>query len=193
MGKKTKINPVILAVPRTEKKLKGREKVAVLKRCAREALDHSAQISRVVLGPLEKRDNGAPIPSEGVHWSLTHKEQYVAAVCAPFAVGIDIEKIRPFNDKLYQRIGTETEWALAPEITEILFFRYWTAKEAVLKAVGVGMVGLSHCRVQAIIDNDHLEVAYKESVWTVVQYWGTKDHVVAVAANDMDIEWHQLG
>lgn len=193
MGNKINIHPVILPVPASEQGLKGREKVAALGRFAREALEHSSKISRLKLGPLEKKDNGAPIPYQGVHWSLTHKEQYVAAVCAPFAVGIDIEKIRPFNEKLRERIASETEWHLAPPITESLFFRYWTAKEAVLKAEGVGMLGLSQCLIQAIVDENHLRVTYASRVWTVAQHWDTKDHLVAVAANDTDIKWHQLG
>lgn len=192
METKTLIHPVILSVPDSDQGLKGRDKVAALGRCAREALAHSTQFSGLVLGPLEKEENGAPIPSNGVHWSLTHKSAYVAAVCAPFAIGIDIEKIQPFNEKLCQRIADEAEWALAPQITQPLFFRYWTAKEAVLKAVGKGLTGLSQCRIQAIVDNDHLAVTYADSKWTVAQYWGTKEHIVAVTADDVDIEWHLL-
>ena len=164
MNQKRTIHPVILAVPAAEHNLKGRDKVAALGRQARLALTHSATYSQLTLGELNKGEHGAPIPCEGVHWSLTHKSEHVAAVCAPFAIGIDIEKIRPFNESLCSRIAHETEWALAPEISETLFFRYWTAKEAVLKAVGKGFTGLSHCRIRKIVDNDHLMVIFSESI-----------------------------
>lgn len=189
---KPTIHPVILAVPQPDLELKGREKVAALRRCAREALAYSARCSGVSLGPLEKDDHGAPLPFNGVHWSLTHKERYVAAVTAPHPIGIDIEMVRPYNTALRQRLAGDGEWALAPEVTQALFFRYWTAKEAVLKAVGQGFVGLSNCHIDAIVDDDHLIVLFKDSKWTVAQYWGTKDHIVAVTADHVTIEWHQV-
>jgi 4'-phosphopantetheinyl transferase len=181
-----------MAVPPPDLELKGREKVAALRRVAREALAHSATYSGVRLGPLKKDDHGAPLPFNGVYWSLTHKESFVAAVTAPHPIGIDIEKMRPFNAALHQRLAGESEWALAPEVTQTLFFRYWTAKEAVLKAVGKGMVGLSDCRIVAIVDADHLIVTFQDSKWTVAQYWGTKDHIVAVTADHVEIQWHRI-
>jgi 4'-phosphopantetheinyl transferase len=186
------IHPVILAVPQADLQLAGREKVAALRRSARAALAHSADLSQVTLGALEKDARGAPLPSNGVYWSLTHKERFVAAVTAPHPIGIDIEQLKPVNPALQQRLASEAEWALAPEITQALFFRYWTAKEAVLKAVGLGFAALSHCRIQAIVDAQQLVVAFKDSKWTVAQYWGTRDHVVAVTADHVDIQWHPI-
>jgi 4'-phosphopantetheinyl transferase len=188
----TTIHPVIMAVQQPDLELKGRDKVEALRRRAREALAHSAHCSGVSLGILKKDDHGAPLPFNGVHWSLTHKESFVAAVTAPHPIGIDIEIMRPFNAALHQRLAGDGEWALAPEVTQTLFFRYWTAKEAVLKAVGKGMVGLSDCRIVAIVDADHLIVTFQDSKWTVAQYWGTKDHIVAVTADHVEIQWHRI-
>lgn len=192
MTQKHTLHPVILSVPEADRSLKGRDKVLKLGHYAREALEHSARFSGITLGALEKAENGAPIPCNGIHWSLTHKSDYVAAVCAPFAIGIDIEKIGPFNPAVARRIADESEWGLADAVTEPVFFRYWTAKEAVLKAVGKGLTGLSWCRIQSIVDNDHIMATFSDTVWTVTQYWGTPDHVVAIAANDVEIHWHQI-
>jgi 4'-phosphopantetheinyl transferase len=186
------IHPVIMAVPRPDLELKGRDKVAALRRRAREALGHSAHYSGVSLGLLKKDDHGAPLPFNGVHWSLTHKERFVAAVTAPHPIGIDIEMVRPFNAALHRRLAGDEEWALAPQVTRDLFFRYWTAKEAVLKAVGKGLAGLSYCRIMTIVDSEHLIVAFKDSKWTVAQYWGTKDHILAVTADQVEIKWHEI-
>lgn len=186
------IHPIIMAVPQSDRELKGREKVVALRRCAREALAYSARWSGVSLGPLKKDDHGAPLPFSGVHWSLTHKESFVAAVTGPHPIGIDIEKVRPFNAALHQRLAGDSEWALASEVTQALFFRYWTAKEAVLKAVGKGLVGLSDCRIVGIVDDSHLIVTFQDSKWTVAQYWGTKDHIVAVTADAVEIKWHRI-
>lgn len=192
MSRSATIHPVIMAVPHPEIGLKGRQKVTALRRRAREALAYSARYSDVRLGPLEKDDRGAPIPFNGVHWSLTHKEHYVAAVTAAQPIGIDIEMMRPYNPALHQRLADDVEWALAPAVTETLFFRYWTAKEAVLKAVGQGLAGLSKCRIEAVVDREHLIVSFEDSKWTVIQYWGTKDHIVAVTAEHVEIEWHRI-
>jgi 4'-phosphopantetheinyl transferase len=190
MNSKTILHPVVLAVPESDLGLKGREKVAALGRHARQALAQSARLAGMRLGPLEKDDHGAPLPSNGIHWSLTHKECYVAAVTAPHPVGIDIEKIRPVHEGMHQRLADDAEWALAPEITRMLFFRYWTAKEAVLKAVGKGLSGLSSCRVDAIADADHLILSYEDSQWTVAHFWGTKEHIVTITADRAAIQWH---
>lgn len=191
MTRRTTIHPVVMAVPGPERLLKGREKVSALRRIAREALDQSARKSGVTLGRLEKADNGAPLPSNGIHWSLTHKEHYVAAVTAPHPIGIDIEKDRPASEGLYQRLADPQEWALATEVTQALFYRYWTAKEAVLKAVGKGLAGLTHCRIVKIIDDARLELRYAQSIWQVTQVRMAEDHIVAVTASETDIvAWH---
>lgn len=192
MNPESIIHPVIMAVPEADLGLKGREKVAALGRHARTALAQSARFGGVRLGTLEKDDHGAPLPSNGVHWSLTHKERFVAAVTAPHPVGIDIERIRPVRTGMHQRLAGDGEWALAPEITQTLFFRYWTAKEAVLKAVGKGLTGLSRCRVTAIPDADHLILAYEDSRWTVAHFWGTSEHIVSVTADSAAIQWHAI-
>ena len=105
MKEPTIIHPVIMAVPEPDRRLKGRHKVTALRRIARKALYQSARYSGFTLGTLEKAENGAPLPSNGIYWSLTHKESYVAAVTAPQPIGIDIEKNRPFTEGLYRRLA----------------------------------------------------------------------------------------
>jgi 4'-phosphopantetheinyl transferase len=186
-----KIHPVIMAVPGPERKLKGREKLAALRQIARKALHRSAHYSGVILGPLEKAENGAPLPSNGIYWSLTHKESYVAAVTAPHPIGIDIEKDRPCSKRLYQRLAAPREWQLAQEVNQTLLYRYWTAKEAVLKAVGKGLAGLTRCQIVEIVDDTHLKLTYDDTVWQVTQFWIAENHIVAVTFHDTEIEWHQ--
>ena len=104
---------------------------------ARKALEMCARKSGVELGILEKDDNGAPVPFDGHFWSLTHKPAYVGAVIGPEAMGIDIEAIRDVSDGLIRKTAREEEWRLAASDPASVFFRYWTAKEAVLKRVPV--------------------------------------------------------
>lgn len=192
MQRRSQIHPVILAVPESSRQLKGKPKVELLSRLARIALGHSARLSDLAMGQLEKADNGAPLPSQGIHWSLTHKERYVAAVAAAHPIGIDIEKLRCVSRGLYQRIAGRFEWELSPEAGLKLFFRYWTAKEAVLKAVGTGIAGLSRCKIRRILDDTRLELTYDDALWRVTQYWIEDRHIVAVTTDNVETHWHLL-
>lgn len=180
--------PVILSVPGQTQKLQARSKVAYLSRYAREALELSAQNSGVELGKLLKNANGSPQPSNGIYWSLTHKPSYVGAVVAPHRVGIDIEKIRTRSRALFKKTAHADEWALADNDSWELFFRYWTSKEAALKAVGTGLKDLSKCRVIQIIDKHNLVIKYGRKQWHI-EHLFFDGHVASVVKNAFNIQW----
>jgi 4'-phosphopantetheinyl transferase len=184
------LHPVVIEVPSQYEGLHGRAKVDLLRRLARQALCESARHAGLILGALEKDEKGAPVPVNGIHWSLTHKDAYVAAVAACRPIGIDLERIKPFSPGLLQRLAAAGEWNLAPEVDARLFFRFWTAKEAVLKAVGQGMTGLSHCRILEILDDSRLRVSYKKELWTVVHHWIDHQHLASITAENEPLEWH---
>lgn len=183
------IHPVIMPVTTYGRGLAGKEKVAHLSALARQALARSAEKSGVVLDRLEKDDRGAPLSFEGVHWSISHKETYVAGVVAPSPVGIDVEKIRPCSEALFRKTGTDDEWALGGEpYNDHLFFRYWTAKEAVLKTFGAGYREFSHCRVVRIVEDHILALDYREREWLVTQIF-FDGHVAAVVKDGWEVRW----
>lgn len=186
------LHPVILAVPESNRTLDRREKVKALGRQARRALELSARFSAVPLDmeTLRKSDLGAPIPQGSIYWSLSHKEFFVAAVTAPHPVGIDIEMIKPIKDALYGRIADEQEWTQAVDKNPVAFFRFWTAKEAVLKAIGKGMTGLDHCRVIQIRDDHQIDLTFKERPWSVIHHWIDERHLAAVTTSGEPISWH---
>jgi 4'-phosphopantetheinyl transferase len=182
------IFPVILAVPAQDRDLKGREKTAALSGHARRALQLSARKSDVLLAQLLKEENGAPVPFSGIYWSLTHKSAYVGGVVAGFRIGIDIEQIRPVQDALYRKTATDDEWRLSGEDPLQLFFRYWTAKEAVLKAAAAGLKDLSKCRVGQVLDAHRLMVDYLGKNWIVAQVF-FDGHVAAVVHPVRHVQW----
>lgn len=188
----SRIHPVALPVAAEKQCLTGRDKVRMLSRLARCALQHSADFSGLILGDLIKTDTGAPLPSRGVHWSLTHKSKWVAAVAAPHVIGIDLETIRDVDTRMFQRVADEEEWSRIGEPNLERFFRLWTAKEAVLKAVGRGIAGLSKCKFDTIANHDTLRLAYERSLWTVTHHWIRREHLIAVTAEPETIEWHIL-
>lgn len=184
----TTIQPVILPVPESERERKGREKVRFLSGHARKALRFSCRKSGLTLDAMPKDRKGVPLPVNGVYWSVSHKTTIVGGVAAPQPVGLDLEKIRPVSMALLAKVADEAEWRLAGEKGERGFFRFWTAKEAVLKAVGQGMVGLSRCRIVKIVDEVHMTLTYEDTRWPVVHTW-FGGHVAALASTHRDVCW----
>jgi len=136
---------------------------------------------------LMKSPEGAPLPVGEYFWSLAHKTEYVAGVVADFPIGMDVERIRPCAPGLYRMAADEAEWKLGDAASDLLFFRYWTAKEAVLKSVGIGLRGLSRCRIIQIVDDHHLRLSYQHHAFDVEHFY-FNGHIAAILAHP-DVRW----
>ena len=185
------VYPVILSVPETDRRLKGREKVSMLSRHARRALEISAQKSQAVLPDLPKDADGVPLPVDGHYWSLTHKPEYVGGVVAGSRIGIDIEKIRNCSAPLFRKTAHEEEWDLSDMDPDDLFSRYWTSKEAVLKASGTGVKDLLKCRVVEIVSRDRLLIEYRDEIWSL-EHFLFNGHIASITIDAFQVEWTLL-
>ena len=181
------IYPVILAVPDATKALTPKERVKFLSRYARRALEISAENSSIRLDALEQDERNAPLPFNDTYWSITHKNEYVGGVVCPSPTGIDIEKICTRSESLFRKTAEEAEWALADK-TFTTFFRYWTAKEAVLKAAGIGLKDLSKCRISQVLGTHHLDVEYDGNKWQIEHNF-FNSHIASIVKKDFLIEW----
>lgn len=86
-------------------------------------------------------------------FNLSHAGDYAAAVFAPCAVGIDIERVKGAKLAVAKRFFTEAEYAFLteraqgqdfikmqnPKWQDRIFTGMWTRKESYIKAVGEGM------------------------------------------------------
>ena len=142
------------------------------------------------MGDAVKDENGVPQPVNGIHWSISHKTKYVCGVAAPVPIGIDIERIRDISDGLFQKTAAEPEWALADLEIEAVnaFFRFWTAKEAVLKATGIGIKDLLKCRIHQIVDDHQLLIKYDGRDW-LIEHIFFEDHIASIVKGSFQIEW----
>ena len=182
------IFPVILAVPVDIQALPPRERVKALSLQARKALHLCARRTGIVVGELLKDDKGAPLPFDGNYWSLTHTLTFVGAVICTQATGIDVEAVKDVSKGVMRKTATEAEWRLTDEDPAVMFFRYWTAKEAVLKAVGIGIAGLSECRVTVVPDDSHLQLEYEGRTY-LVEHFFFDGHVASVVKNSFQVDW----
>lgn len=95
------------------------------------------------------REKGKPYLSHStITFNLSHtKDIAILAVADNIEIGVDIEKIKPSHDYLAiaKRFFHAQEYAYLIQIIndderQKMFYRFWTAKEAVLKATGEGII-----------------------------------------------------
>lgn len=156
-----------------------RERVAAQRAAARAALDELARRHGLPTGHWPQvEDGGRPLPVEGWHWSISHDDTFVAAVLSREPVGVDLERIAERRAALHDKVAREDERACFETWDALAFTRLWTAKEAVLKAAGVGMAELSGCRVIAE-EGEVLLLSHRNQECRVLQA-RLGDHVVAL-------------
>jgi 4'-phosphopantetheinyl transferase len=97
--------------------------------------------------------NGKPslVQPLSLHFNLSHsQDRAIYAVGRDCSPGVDLECLRPVDHliPISRRYFSETEvkWleAETDNAQALMFFRLWTAKEAYLKATGVGISQLQH-------------------------------------------------
>lgn len=80
-----------------------------------------------------------------IHFNVSHTKNALAVGISGEPVGVDIERIRPFNLRIAERFFTEQElnWIKdSEEDRDIRFFTVWTKKEAALKRTGTGIADI---------------------------------------------------
>jgi len=108
-------------------------------------------------------DRGKPLLGEtksqiSLEFNISHSQQYaVFGFAYDRALGVDIEYLREMKDavKIARRFFSDREFELIAGLDVSqqarVFFQLWTAKEAYLKAIGVGLTG-SLANVEIILD-----------------------------------------
>lgn len=89
---------------------------------------------------VEKTENGMETYSD-ICFNLTHSGEYAACILGQGAMGIDVERVRPYNQKVAKRILHEREYQVmeASKEPDSDFIRFWTLKEAYGKYTGKGI------------------------------------------------------
>jgi 4'-phosphopantetheinyl transferase len=105
--------------------------------------------------PIQYLDGGKPVlpPTFGVEFNVSHSDGFAVFAISRSRVGVDVERDRtmPQAHDLVERFFSRDERDRLLKLHEpelsAAFFRCWTRKEAILKAVGRGIQSLECCTV----------------------------------------------
>ncbi|WP_367567468.1 4'-phosphopantetheinyl transferase superfamily protein [Lacrimispora sp.] len=92
-----------------------------------------------------KGEHGKPYLKDfpHIHYNISHTEGLAACGLGESSLGIDVERIRPFPDRVAERVFSSAEKRrmkeLPQEERDSYFFRIWTLKESYVKALGCGI------------------------------------------------------
>ncbi|BAZ38832.1 4'-phosphopantetheinyl transferase HetI [Calothrix sp. NIES-4101] len=124
--------------------------------------------------------------SSNLWFNLSHcQSMALCAVCLNRPIGIDLEYIRPITDvvTLAQQFFSPNEYAamksLPPNQKQEVFFRYWTCKEAYLKATGAGISQLQ--QIEVILSNNEPAKIKNALDWSLLELSPARNSIAAIA------------
>ena len=95
--------------------------------------------------PVVKGEYGKPSLAEhpDVYYNLSHANGIAACIVTDAECGIDCENVRTYRPNVMKRAFSESERECVENASEderdLLFFRFWTLKEAFVKTIGIGI------------------------------------------------------
>lgn len=93
---------------------------------------------KLIVGP-----HGKPYLENGPHFNISHTCGAVALAIGEKNMGLDIEAVRSFHQRVPERIMSRAEYAWFCRRGELKhdFFSLWTLKESYYKYLGTGLQG----------------------------------------------------
>lgn len=90
---------------------------------------------------LHSNEFGKPLLNDQIHFNISHSDQMVVCMVSDEGpVGIDVERRKDFQvEDIKTFLRPEEFEALQNDPTSEKFFDFWTKKEAILKATGLGL------------------------------------------------------
>ncbi len=144
------------------------------------------------LADLQFTPDGKPFWPLGPQFSISHAGLYAgcalaAGANAHLSLGFDIEQIRPLKRDVMARMLSAQELAAAQN-DPVALYHLWSAKEAVVKAVGVGLRKMAQVR----IEGDHARL--DDAAWHLHRQVLDADHVAcaAVSVSGLDVRMQRI-
>ena len=144
-------------------------------------------------------------PDGDIEFNVSHSDDLmVAAICRTWPIGVDIEKEDPkfhamdIADRFFCQRERDEIAQMGKEDRRRVFFQFWTAKEAVLKATSLGLslelskleIGLDPLRILTMESTDGLHGAS----WHLTAFSPAEGFsgAVAVAAKPSRLDYREL-
>ncbi|MEL7244923.1 MAG: 4'-phosphopantetheinyl transferase superfamily protein [Cyanobacteria bacterium J06573_2] len=130
-------------------------------------------------------------------FNLSHSGDYALYVMSlNNSIGVDLECINSTTDvvSLAQRFFLPSEFAViesaSPEQQQQLFFRYWTCKEAYLKATGTGLKDLQKVEISLTPEQPaELNIPDISGEWSLLEIQPFYNCAATVACTGRDLEF----
>lgn len=147
---------------------------------------------------FDKNLYGKPFVSQypHFHYNISHSGEWVVCAVHEKEIGVDIEKVLPFDLKIAKGLFTEEEYKnLLNEKEERVssFYDIWTLKESYIKAVGKGMsIPLDSFSVKKLNANTitltDIENNTQITNFNCKQYYINDDYKLSVCAQGAHIQ-----
>ncbi|MGM9968709.1 4'-phosphopantetheinyl transferase superfamily protein [uncultured Rummeliibacillus sp.] len=126
---------------------------------------------------FSKNNYGKPIclNKNSLYFNVSHSGDYVVAAFSKQPIGIDIEKHKNMNYLKFESILNRQEFEEIGKSDQPLkmFYRFWTAKESYVKAIGTGLAMKSLKEIN-ILSNGSIEQSQILTPYHISHYVG--DH-----------------
>jgi len=146
-----------------------------------------------------REDSGKPAldktGAQNIYFNLSHSHDAVLVGIAPDRpIGVDIEYIRPISNmkaiaaRFFSKAECQAIQAFSLDEQNAVFFKFWTLKEACLKATGKGLAGLREVQMPG----DVMAVEYPEAIviadaagkpWSIKPLYPCPVYAAAVAVS----------
>jgi 4'-phosphopantetheinyl transferase len=132
-----------------------------------------------------------------ISFNLSHSQGLaLCAISCVRSIGVDLEYMRPMEvEALSERFFSVREHeficSLPPEERQEIFFRYWTCKEAYLKATGVGLTHLENIELSLAPEQPAKIISDED--WCLFELLPADNFLsaVAVAGSGFNIKYWQ--
>ena len=127
-------------------------------------------LSALHVGEMEflYNEHGKPYFAGGPYFSISHCKEGIAVAIDDMPIGIDIEAIRHADEELIKRTMNEEEQRQIHSDRD--FIRFWTQKEAIVKAQGTGIQSFEQLQRILEIGNWKLETIEHEKYIYSIAY-----------------------
>ena len=143
---------------------------------------------KITLDDLKYTEFDRPYFDSNIDFNISHSADYViCAIAREVHIGVDIEKKKEIKIDNFRNQMTKNQWN---EITSsldsnLLFLKYWTMKESMAKANGMGL----NIKFANISFEQNI-AKYNKEIWYLSELKIDSDYVAFIASNIKCIEFY---